>query len=270
MWQGREPTKAELAYAPARRQQVAGLKAALNPNMSFPERAAQGFAAVAATPVVIAEGLTWGAGGRAADALGEHAYKAWTAPTLADAAAETLQAGQQGLAALNAFGAMVTPAYVRGIGQNPRVLSGHGAYIDGAGTTTVPRGTSLTTWTEHGNTISDSLGNAIESGQFGSIDFNRFGPQLEGARTYLPGSQVPNYTLFPPEGLNIVGNPTTVSQPTMLNHLLRRNMGNVNWAACQECIGPMPLPPPPPNPGAAAAASAAVVILNDEKQRRRR
>ena len=109
MWQGREPSEAELAYAPARRQQVAGLKAALDPNLSIPERAAHGFAAVATTPVVIAEGLTWGAGGRASDAVGEQLYKAASAPTLTDAGFHTLEAGQQFLTAFTAFGSLAAP-----------------------------------------------------------------------------------------------------------------------------------------------------------------
>jgi hypothetical protein len=39
-------------------------------------------------------------------------------------------------------------------------------------------------------------------------------------------------TLYPPEGLNIQGSPTTVSTPTNLDQLLKPDMGNVNWAAC--------------------------------------
>ena len=109
MWQGREPSEAELAYAPARRQQVAGLKAALNPNLPIPERAAHGFAAVAATPIAIVEGLTWGAGGKASDAVGEHVYKAWTAPTATDAGLQTLEAGQQLLGAFVSFGSLAAP-----------------------------------------------------------------------------------------------------------------------------------------------------------------
>jgi hypothetical protein len=49
---------------------------------------------------------------------------------------------------------------------------------------------------------------------------------MTGARSYLPGSQVPNLTLYPPTGLKYIGNPITVSAPTTLNNLLVRNMGN--------------------------------------------
>jgi len=109
MWQGQGPSDGELAYAPARQQQVAGLNAAMDSSLPMAERAAHGFAAVATTPVVIAEGLTWGAGGRASDAVGEQLYKAATAPTLTDAALHGLQAGQEGLAAFAAFGALAAP-----------------------------------------------------------------------------------------------------------------------------------------------------------------
>ena len=114
------------------------------------------------------------------------------------------------------------------------VLSGHGAFVEGSGSAMVPEGTSLTVWTEHGKTITDKLGNYIELGK--PINFAEFGEEVAGAKSYLPGAKVPNYTLFPPEGLNIVGNPITVQAPTPLATLLEENMGNVNWAACQECI----------------------------------
>jgi hypothetical protein len=133
----------------------------------------------------------------------------------------------------------LTPAVEAGIAKlgvgasdaaDVSVLSGHGAYDLANGTTTIPENTSFTTWTAHGNSITDELGNAIESGS--PITFEQFGDQITGARTYLPGSTVPNYTLFPPDGLNLVGNPTTVEIPTNLSDLLSPNLGNVNWAAC--------------------------------------
>jgi hypothetical protein len=77
--------------------------------------------------------------------------------------------------------------------------------------------------------MSDQEGQNITLDQF---------PEAAGARSYLPGSVVPNYTLYPPTGLNIMGNPTTVASPTSLSSLLRPGMGNVNWAACREVISP--------------------------------
>ncbi len=117
------------------------------------------------------------------------------------------------------------------------VLSGHGALVvgDSSPVTILPEGTSLTFWTEHGNSISDALGNAIETG--GQITVEQF-PEAAGARSYLPGSVVPDYTLYPPTGLNVFGNPTTVTSPTSLSSLLQPGMGNVNWAACRSVITP--------------------------------
>lgn len=106
---------------------------------------------------------------------------------------------------------------------------------DSSPVTVLPQGTSLTFWTEHGNTIPDALGNAIETG--GNITVEQF-PEAAGARSYLPGSVVPNYTLYPPTGLNIMGNPITVTSPTSLSSLLQPGMGNVNWAACRSVISP--------------------------------
>lgn len=103
------------------------------------------------------------------------------------------------------------------------VLSGHGSYHPSSGTTVVPEGTQVTFYSEHGSTITDPLGNAVETGKDVSNVFQR---------TFGPGDVVPNYTLHPPTGLNIMGSPTTVTQPTNLSDLLQPNMGNVDWAAC--------------------------------------
>ena len=43
---------------------------------------------------------------------------------------------------------------------------------DSSPVTILPEGTSLTFWTEHGNTISDALGNVIETG--GQITVEQF------------------------------------------------------------------------------------------------
>jgi hypothetical protein len=117
------------------------------------------------------------------------------------------------------------------------VLSGRGALVagDSSPVTVLPQGTSLTLWTEHGNSISDALGNVIETG--GNITLEQF-LEAAGARSYLPGSVVPNYTLYPPTGLNIIGNPIAVGSPTSLSSLLQPGMGNVNWAACRTIIPP--------------------------------
>lgn len=76
--------------------------------------------------------------------------------------------------------------------------------------------------------LGDSLGNAIETGG----NLQPFAAEMIGGRSFLPGAQVPNLTLYPPTGLTIMGNPTTVTTPTPLGNLLRPNMGNVRWAAC--------------------------------------
>ena len=109
MWQGSQPSQGEMAYSLARQQQVAGLKAALDANLPMTDRVAQGLFAVATTPLVVVEGLTWGAGGRASDALGQKAYQAATAPTLTDKIFAGLEAGEQGLTAFGAFGALAAP-----------------------------------------------------------------------------------------------------------------------------------------------------------------
>jgi hypothetical protein len=104
-----------------------------------------------------------------------------------------------------------------------RVFSGHGAYEIGSGVAVVPSGTSLTIYSKFGATITDRLGNVVETaGDLSKVY----------SRTYGPGDRLPNYTLYPPEGLNLQGNPVTVSTPTRVSDLLKTGMGECHWAAC--------------------------------------
>jgi hypothetical protein len=109
-----------------------------------------------------------------------------------------------------------------------QILSGHGWYDAANGLVRVPAGTSVTVVAEHGQPILDSVGGLIDQGIVPPAE------DILGARSYLPGSTMPSYTLHPPIGLNIMGNPTTVIAPTNLDLLLQPNQGNVWWSACQS------------------------------------
>jgi hypothetical protein len=109
-----------------------------------------------------------------------------------------------------------------------RVLSGHGEWSVQDGIFTVPEGTSVTVPTRLGNSISDPYGGSLETGG----NLSPFAGEADGAVTYPPGSRMPNLTLHPPDGLNIQGNPTTVTAPTNLGNLIGPNQGNVLWSAC--------------------------------------
>lgn len=102
-------------------------------------------------------------------------------------------------------------------------ISGHGIYSELDGHLTVPPGTTVRVFAEHGAKISEDLGNLIETGG----DFSRV-----YSRTFEAGEKMPNYTLLPPDDLDIKGNPYTVDRPTQLNDLLRPGMGIVDYAAC--------------------------------------
>jgi hypothetical protein len=102
-------------------------------------------------------------------------------------------------------------------------FSGHGSYDPADGEVVVPRGSSVTVYAEHGSTITDALGNLIETGGDASSVYSR---------TFYPGEPVPNYTLHPPDGLNIHGAPYTVEISTQLSDILRENMGDIDFAAC--------------------------------------
>ena len=113
---------------------------------------------------------------------------------------------------------------VTDLGAPRTVISGHGSYDPANGSTHLPEGTWAVGYAPHGASITDELGNAIETG----TQANRIGY----ARTFDPGSEIPNYTVHPPDGLNIQGNPITVSQPTQLGELLRPGMGECHLAFC--------------------------------------
>jgi hypothetical protein len=100
--------------------------------------------------------------------------------------------------------------------------------------TEVPEGTTVTTWTRTGNTISDDLGQLIERGDYQAIAADpRLASEATFARSHLPGSKLPDFTLGPPEGLNVMSASRTVAQPTKLSQLLTQDMGHIDWAACQ-------------------------------------
>jgi hypothetical protein len=102
-------------------------------------------------------------------------------------------------------------------------LSGHGNYYEHNGTMRVPEGTSFTVYAEHGSPITGALGNLIESGGDTSRVFSR---------TFYAGDEIPNYMLEPSSDLDIIGTPHTVDTPTLLEYLLKPNMGQVDFAAC--------------------------------------
>ncbi|WP_082959585.1 putative adhesin [Mycobacterium sp. E2462] len=103
------------------------------------------------------------------------------------------------------------------------VISGHGGYSPIHGPTVVPHGTTVIAYAEHGSSITDALGNLIET----RGDTSRVFSQV-----FYAGESLPDYTIFPPDGLNILGDPRTVLIPTRLSELLEDNMGRVHLAVC--------------------------------------
>ncbi|HBZ29200.1 MAG TPA: hypothetical protein DEO56_01155 [Nitrosomonas nitrosa] len=122
-------------------------------------------------------------------------------------------------------------------GGTGTAFAGHGSLKPGAGTITVPEGTYITLPGE-GIDIRDKTARFIEAGNWKAIakayrTKSDIATDIEGMATYLPGSQVPNYTLSrPTEELRIYRNSSTFESDKSLNQLLRPNMGCVQWAAC--------------------------------------
>lgn len=121
-------------------------------------------------------------------------------------------------------------ADVREIGRpdNQLVLSGHGGIRAGdEATVTVPPGTAISMYSHHGEPISDHLGNQIETANPTPVE------------VFHSGDKLPDYNLYPPDNLNILGLPrnVTVTRPTRLSELMQPNMGSIHWAACRSVIG---------------------------------
>ncbi len=114
-------------------------------------------------------------------------------------------------------------------GTNPNILNGHGTYSAKNGVITVPQNTSVTVWGEHNTRLANSVAQYIDQGK---IPPQKSYNKVLGAKSYMPGANMPNYTLSPIDPSWVLGNPTTVSRPTLLDKLLNPHMGNVNWSAC--------------------------------------
>jgi RHS repeat-associated protein len=113
------------------------------------------------------------------------------------------------------------------------ILSGHGS-LEGLNSSPVmqlPKNTSLTVLTEHGGRLPNSIANMIEANGQVTRAMLEIYPELQGARTYLPESFVPDYTLWPLEDSMVIGNPMRVSQATTLSQLIKPNK-NYIWNAC--------------------------------------
>ena len=104
-----------------------------------------------------------------------------------------------------------------------QTISGHGSYDPDNGLFVVPKGSSITTFAEHGSTITDSLGNLIETGGDTSGVFSE---------TFHAGESIPNYTIHPPHGLNILGSPLTVTKSMLISELIHKGMGAIDLAVC--------------------------------------
>ncbi len=112
--------------------------------------------------------------------------------------------------------------------QKRTVFAGHGSLVVNK-YHTVPEGTTLVVYSWDGATITDELGQAIESGHI---------PDTAFKKTYKPGDNIPEYHLHPNCGmLTIDPQSRQVQSDTPINKLLEPNMGECHWAACTYSHG---------------------------------
>jgi hypothetical protein len=130
-------------------------------------------------------------------------------------------------------------------GGTGTAVSGHGAKFKDALNVIVPEGTAVTL-PRPDIRILDITGQYIERGDWEGLAElagtdsrlgRRVARDLEGMTTWLPGSEVPGYTLFPPDArVNLFENSRSVVRPTPLGDILEPHMGCVQWAVCTEFL----------------------------------
>ncbi|MBB5020575.1 hypothetical protein HNQ59_003896 [Chitinivorax tropicus] len=132
------------------------------------------------------------------------------------------------------FAAKVIP------GGTGTAFVGHGYSTPYDGKIIVPQGTAITP-PRDGIRITERTGQYMERGDWEGLSKlarsdERIASDINGMATYLPGSQIPNYTLTAPTlpALNIYQNSISVEFKTPLIQLLQKNIGCVQWAACTE------------------------------------
>lgn len=113
------------------------------------------------------------------------------------------------------------------------VFSGHGGFETSTEPpwVTVPSGTTLYFYTDNMKALLDSNGQTVET-MAAALD------QASPSQVVEAGASCPNYTLYPPDGLDIQDSPDDVEQvivssPVTLGELLDQYGGEIYWAACR-------------------------------------
>jgi hypothetical protein len=124
-------------------------------------------------------------------------------------------------------------------GGTGRSFAGHG--MNNGGEFILPEGTSLSVWQQDNRKLPEFIARAIEDGNYEALaeiasKNKRVAEILEGAKTYLPGSTMPDYMLLRPDRMmSVRSNSMTVSTPHYLSDMIEPGMGNLDWAACTVC-----------------------------------
>lgn len=118
------------------------------------------------------------------------------------------------------------------------VFCGHGKHDNKDGTTRVPEGSTFKTYLANHLSMANVVGQVVESGEK---------TKLKPAQTYKAGDVIPNYRLYPPDGLAIAKPVREVkfelvqvkankSEGTKLSEYFRSDLfknAELRWAACR-------------------------------------
>jgi hypothetical protein len=113
------------------------------------------------------------------------------------------------------------------------VFSGHGGFETSTEPPwiSVPSGTTLYFYSDNMKALLDSNGQTVET-MSAALD------SASPSQVVEAGQSCPNYTLYPPDGLDILDSPDDVEQvivsgATTLGELLGQYSGEIYWAACR-------------------------------------
>jgi filamentous hemagglutinin len=126
-------------------------------------------------------------------------------------------------------------------GGTGTALTGHGGKFADDGVFIVPEGTAVTL-PRPGIQILDRTGQYIERGDWQGLAAlasrdPRVARDIEGMASWLPGSEIPSYTLFAPDKkITLFSNSHSVYKPTLLKEIIEPNMGCIQWAVCTEFL----------------------------------
>jgi hypothetical protein len=181
-------------------------------------------------------------------ALSSHVYPSGPGPELDTAESFSLKPPKLGNPKINSeaqeLSSFIEVAYQQSKPSNRYqvAIAGHGSLDVNYQSFTLPPNVTLRTWRIPGQVLSDPIGKEIEDFRPGQsiILKNTYSDYLYET-IFKSGEKMPDYMLYPPDGLNISHESVTVSKPTPLSEVIKDLEKNyhgtpiqIEFSACQS------------------------------------